>query len=111
VPDGDCVEVAVKIGFGPRPIIDEVRRIPKQTTESFASRTTPTQNSETPPEFVDSLRKSIQFEDDFLTDDNEEGEEADNTELQKDLQDEEPKQPKQDPENFDEIPELDFPDF
>jgi hypothetical protein len=104
VPEGDCVDIAVKIGFGRNPIIEELRRIPKQTAEDSARRTPPPQKPETPAEIADSPRRTLQFEDDFLTDDSEE---ADEDEFEED----QPEQPRQDPENFDEIPELEFPDL
>jgi hypothetical protein len=91
-PPGDVIETNVRIGFEANPIVEEVtaNRQPAPASEESA------------------LKRSIRFEDDFITDYSEAQEEetgGDATER------EEGAPPRADPESFDEIPDLELPDF
>jgi hypothetical protein len=90
------VETTVKIGFEANPIVEEVRRRVRE-----ANRARP---GEVEAQTLESsLKRSIRFEDDFLTDDSEEegaGQEVVST-----------RPIATGPESFDEIPDLELPDF
>jgi hypothetical protein len=92
----DGLETRVKIGFGANPIVEEVAA-----------------NGQRPPILEESalgasLKCSIRFEDDFVTDYSEAEEEEtgrDATERHEVVL------PRADPESFDELPDLELPDF